>query len=110
MYQNIIAYWRPRAVMAAGREAVYARHGNHVTGGRRPASRRACAPRMQTRAPNASQDLSRIERLCVERGLKMTGQRRLIARVLSEALHGDIAQGQREKTLRRFRALTPELL
>jgi Fur family ferric uptake transcriptional regulator len=28
---------------------------------------------------------SRIERLCVERGLKMTGQRRLIARVLSEA-------------------------
>lgn len=28
---------------------------------------------------------SRIERLCVERGLKMTGQRRVIARVLSEA-------------------------
>jgi Fur family ferric uptake transcriptional regulator len=28
---------------------------------------------------------SRIERLCIERGLKMTGQRRLIARVLSEA-------------------------
>jgi Fur family ferric uptake transcriptional regulator len=27
---------------------------------------------------------SRIERLCVERGLKMTGQRRVIARVLSE--------------------------
>jgi len=30
-------------------------------------------------------DPSRIERLCMERGLKMTGQRRLIARVLSEA-------------------------
>ncbi len=30
-------------------------------------------------------DPSRIERLCIERGLKMTGQRRLIARVLSEA-------------------------
>ena len=28
---------------------------------------------------------SRIERLCVERRLKMTGQRRVIARVLSEA-------------------------
>ena len=28
---------------------------------------------------------SRIERLCIERGLKMTGQRRLIARVLSDA-------------------------
>ncbi len=28
---------------------------------------------------------SRIERLCVERGLKMTGQRRVIARVLSES-------------------------
>ena len=27
----------------------------------------------------------RIERLCVERGLKMTGQRRVVARVLSEA-------------------------
>jgi Fur family ferric uptake transcriptional regulator len=27
---------------------------------------------------------SRIERLCIERGLKMTGQRRVIARVLSE--------------------------
>jgi Fur family ferric uptake transcriptional regulator len=28
---------------------------------------------------------TRIERLCIERGLKMTGQRRVIARVLSEA-------------------------
>ena len=28
---------------------------------------------------------SRIERLCISRGLKMTGQRRVIARVLSEA-------------------------
>jgi Fur family transcriptional regulator, ferric uptake regulator len=28
---------------------------------------------------------SRIERLCIERGLKMTGQRRVVARVLSEA-------------------------
>lgn len=28
---------------------------------------------------------SRLERLCAERGLKMTGQRRVIARVISEA-------------------------
>jgi Fur family ferric uptake transcriptional regulator len=38
-------------------------------------------PRPDTAAPPPS----RIERLCIERGLKMTGQRRLIARVLSEA-------------------------
>jgi len=37
------------------------------------------------RAAAQDQPASRIERLCVERGLKMTGQRRLIARVLSEA-------------------------
>jgi Fur family ferric uptake transcriptional regulator len=29
--------------------------------------------------------MSRIERLCVEKGLKMTGQRRVIAQVLSDA-------------------------
>jgi Fur family ferric uptake transcriptional regulator len=32
-----------------------------------------------------SETMSRIERLCVESGLKMTGQRRLIARVLSDS-------------------------
>jgi Fur family ferric uptake transcriptional regulator len=36
---------------------------------------------------------SRIERLCVERGLKMTGQRRVIARVLSESAdHPDVEE------------------
>jgi Fur family ferric uptake transcriptional regulator len=36
---------------------------------------------------------SRIERLCVERGLKMTGQRRLIARVLSDSAdHPDVEE------------------
>lgn len=30
-------------------------------------------------------DMDRIEKLCVEKGLRMTGQRRVIARVLSEA-------------------------
>lgn len=34
-----------------------------------------------------------IERLCLERGLKMTGQRRIIARVLSEAVdHPDVEE------------------
>jgi Fur family ferric uptake transcriptional regulator len=38
-------------------------------------------------------DESRIERLCVERGLKMTGQRRVIARVLSDAAdHPDVEE------------------
>ncbi len=36
---------------------------------------------------------SRIEQACVERGLKMTGQRRVIARVLSEAAdHPDVEE------------------
>jgi Fur family ferric uptake transcriptional regulator len=38
-------------------------------------------------------DPSRIERLCIERGLKMTGQRRLIARVLSDSAdHPDVEE------------------
>nr|WP_182940668.1 Fur family transcriptional regulator [Gluconacetobacter johannae] len=36
---------------------------------------------------------SRIGRMCIERGLKMTGQRRVIARVLSEAAdHPDVEE------------------
>ena len=36
---------------------------------------------------------SRLERACAERGLKMTGQRRIIARVLSEAAdHPDVEE------------------
>jgi Fur family transcriptional regulator, ferric uptake regulator len=36
---------------------------------------------------------SRIERLCVEHGLKMTGQRRVVARVLSDASdHPDVEE------------------
>jgi Fur family transcriptional regulator, ferric uptake regulator len=42
---------------------------------------------------DAASPSSRIERLCVERGLKMTGQRRLIARVLSESAdHPDVEE------------------
>jgi Fur family transcriptional regulator, ferric uptake regulator len=44
---------------------------------------------------------SRIERLCIERGLKMTGQRRVIARVLSEASdHPDVEELYRRATQR----------
>lgn len=46
-----------------------------------------------TRVDTERPDPSRIERLCIERGLKMTGQRRLIARVLSEAEdHPDVEE------------------
>ena len=43
---------------------------------------------------------SRIERLCVEKGLKMTGQRRTIARVLSEEAtdHPDVEELYRRAT------------
>src|SRR5262245_30058429 len=42
---------------------------------------------------------SRIELLCTERGLKMTGQRRVIARVLSDAHdHPDVEQLHRRAT------------
>ena len=42
---------------------------------------------------------SRIEKLCIEKGLKMTEQRRVIARVLSEAAdHPDVEQLYRRAT------------
>ena len=48
---------------------------------------------------------SRIERLCVERRLKMTGQRRVIARVLSDAAdHPDA-----EELYRRASAIDPHI-
>ena len=48
---------------------------------------------------------SRIERLCVERRLKMTGQRRVIARVLSESAdHPDV-----EELYRRAAELDPRI-
>jgi Fur family ferric uptake transcriptional regulator len=42
---------------------------------------------------------SRIEKLCIEKGLKMTEQRRVIARVLSDAAdHPDVEQLYRRAT------------
>lgn len=87
--------------MAGRRRAVYGRRAPPPTGasrgraednpGRMDRQPHATAP---TGQPGAGQpDPSRIERLCVERGLKMTGQRRLIARVLSEAEdHPDVEE------------------
>lgn len=49
--------------------------------------------------------LSRIETLCLEKGMKMTGQRRIIARVLSEATdHPDV-----EEVYRRAVQLDPRI-
>ena len=48
----------------------------------------------------AADGADRIERLCVERGLMMTGQRRLIIRVLSEAQdHPDVEEVYRRALL-----------
>lgn len=47
-----------------------------------------------------TEDPSRIERLCVEQGMKMTGQRRVIARVLSNADdHPDVEEVHRRSAL-----------
>ncbi len=62
----------------------------HIDGGGQPASGLV---RDQTEAAG-------IERLCQERGLKMTGQRRTIARVLSEADdHPDVEELYRRASL-----------
>jgi Fur family ferric uptake transcriptional regulator len=48
---------------------------------------------LRPRAPKGERMESRIERICVEHGLKMTGQRRVIARVLSDAEdHPDVEE------------------
>lgn len=67
--------------------------GAHAAGdstGAEVGRRRAASP---PGAGAGAPDPLRIERLCAERGLKMTGQRRLIARVLSEARdHPDVEE------------------
>ncbi|MBR0655233.1 Fur family transcriptional regulator [Plastoroseomonas arctica] len=59
----------------------------------RPTSRRQDQSAKAPPAKTSRAEPSRIERLCIERGLKMTGQRRLIARVLSDAEdHPDVEE------------------
>ncbi len=60
-------------------------------GGVRPKA--AAARPAKTAAPQFDRAGQSIERLCVQHGLKMTGQRRVIARVLSEAEdHPDVEE------------------
>lgn len=69
--------------------------------------RRTATGRIAAKGITATGDRmdSRIERLCVERGLKMTGQRRVIARVLSESEdHPDV-----EELYRRCSGLDPRI-
>ena len=70
----------------AGRPAVVARQADNARGAPRPRGR---SPRLEPVSPpdgpNAGAAGGGIERLCIERGLKMTGQRRTIARVLTDA-------------------------
>jgi Fur family ferric uptake transcriptional regulator len=85
-----------RAFAAAGGAGAA---GAGVELGRR---RTASPPGAGNAAPDrpAAGDPERIERLCMERGLKMTGQRRLIARVLSEAQdHPDVEEVYRRALL-----------
>lgn len=50
-------------------------------------------------------EVSRIEQLCAEKGMKMTGQRRIIARVLSDSSdHPDV-----EEVYRRAAAIDPHI-
>lgn len=57
------------------------------------------------REAGLSKDMSRIERLCVKKGMRMTDQRRTIARVLSDAEdHPDV-----EEVYRRASAADPHI-
>lgn len=83
-------------------------YGCAYTGSRTYAVSPASTPspfRQGSRAKAEDLSDSRIARLCVERGLKMTGQRRVIARVLSDAEdHPDV-----EELYRRASELDPKI-
>jgi Fur family ferric uptake transcriptional regulator len=74
----------------AGRVAVAARRAG---GTPRASDARDLDPRVASVSTPLEVAEGGIERLCIERGLKMTGQRRTIARVLSEATdHPDVEE------------------
>lgn len=57
------------------------------------------------RESRTARDMSRLEELCLQKGLKMTGQRRVIARVLSDSTdHPDV-----EQVYRRASAIDPKI-
>ena len=74
--------------------------GRRVAGTiKRPGSREL-GPQVEPAMPPQAAAEGSIERLCMERGLKMTGQRRIIARVLSEADdHPDVEELYRRAAL-----------
>jgi Fur family transcriptional regulator, ferric uptake regulator len=50
-------------------------------------------PRAAMQEKHPAEDLGRIEKACVDKGMRMTGQRRVIARVLSDAHdHPDVEE------------------
>lgn len=60
---------------------------------------------MESRKATSVTAPSRLEQLCIEKGLKMTGQRRIIARVLSDATdHPDV-----EQVYRRASTIDPKI-
>lgn len=68
------------------------RHGDHRSPWRR-------------RENGTARDMSRLEELCQKKGLKMTGQRRVIAKVLSDSTdHPDV-----EQVYRRASAIDPKI-
>jgi Fur family ferric uptake transcriptional regulator len=57
------------------------------------------------RGHGTARDMSRLEELCLAKGLKMTGQRRVIARVLSDSTdHPDV-----EQVYRRASTIDPKI-
>jgi Fur family transcriptional regulator, ferric uptake regulator len=82
-----------RAFMPSGGAASAGGDGVPMVGRRRASSPPGTGAAAAPGRAAVADDGERIERLCIERGLKMTGQRRLIARVLSEAQdHPDVEE------------------
>lgn len=77
--------------------ALVARRADNPTRAARPGGR-GTRLELVSSAPEAAN--GGIERLCIQRGLKMTGQRRTIARVLSESAdHPDVEELYRRAVL-----------
>jgi Fur family transcriptional regulator, ferric uptake regulator len=67
---------------------------------RRAPPSRATVARAEPATPRCDPGAWNIERLCAEHGLKITGQRRVVARVLSEATnHPDVEEVYRRAAL-----------
>ena len=68
--------------------------------GKSPMSHAKTSDSQESMSNQATRE-SRLERLCADRGMRMTGQRRIIARVLSEAHdHPDVEEVYRRASAR----------